>query len=125
LQKLANLKLSFAENDYLVPVEYIGENNGMRLVDTSFEAWNLGPVSSELYHKDLWPSPVRNVFFDAKRFRENDGRRSKLIDICNKYLGETPGKLMVTSKNTPSARKNLFEFDHRERVRWGNWVSLI
>jgi hypothetical protein len=37
----------------------------------------------------------------------------------------------VTSKNTPSARpanqiqKNLFEFDHRERVRWGNWVSLI
>jgi len=21
--------------------------------------------------------------------------------------------------------QNLFEFDHRERVRWGNWVSLI
>jgi hypothetical protein len=24
-----------------------------------------------------------------------------------------------------SDSKNLFEFDHRERVRWGNWVSLI
>src|ERR1700731_1595126 len=23
-----------------------------------------------------------------------------------------------------SDSKNLFEFDHRERVRWGNWVSL-
>jgi hypothetical protein len=24
-----------------------------------------------------------------------------------------------------SDSENLFEFDHRERVRWGNWVSLI
>ena len=24
-----------------------------------------------------------------------------------------------------SDSKNLFEFDHWERVRWGNWVSLI
>jgi hypothetical protein len=39
--------------------------------------------------------------------------------------------LLVTSKKYPfraackSDSKNLFGFGHRERVRWGNWVSLI
>ncbi|MGH6794035.1 MAG: Panacea domain-containing protein [Methylocella sp.] len=88
--------LSLQKMLYLAQVEYIGEHDGERIVDTAFEAWNFGPVSPELYHKVkiFGSGPVRNVFFGARRFREDDKRRSKLIDVCRKYLGKRPGELV-------------------------------
>ncbi len=47
-----------------------------------------------------------------------DGVISSLIRIG--HLEKYPFRAACESDS-----KNLFEFDHRERVRWGNWVSLI
>ena len=35
---------------YLAHLDYMGKNNE-RLVESSFEAWDYGPVQPELYHK--------------------------------------------------------------------------
>jgi uncharacterized phage-associated protein len=88
--------LSLQKMLYLAQVDYIGEHDGERIVDTVFEAWNLGPVSPELYRKVkiFGADPVKNVFYDARKFRDDDIRRSKLVDVCKKYLGKTPGELI-------------------------------
>lgn len=88
--------LSLQKMLYLAQVEYHGEHAGERIVDTAFEAWNLGPVSPELYRKVkiFGADSVRDVFYDARRFREDDIRRSKLVDVCQRYLGKTPGELV-------------------------------
>jgi hypothetical protein len=46
----------------------------------------------------------------------------KIIDVIGVvgHLEKYPFRAAYKSDS-----KNLFEFDHRERVRWGNWVSLI
>jgi uncharacterized phage-associated protein len=88
LQKLA----------YLAQVDHFARF-GLPLVDTTFEAWDLGPVSPDLYHKvKIFGSrPVRDVFYNARNFREDDERRRTLKRICKKYLGKRPGELVEIS----------------------------
>lgn len=80
---------------YLAQVEFLGENE-RRLVDTTFEAWNLGPVSPNLYHKVkvFGAAPVKDVFYDARVFTRHDPRREKLDSVCDRFLGKRPGDLI-------------------------------
>lgn len=81
---------------YLSQVEYSGKFAGDRLVDTVFEAWDYGPVSPDLYHKVkmFGSEPVRDVFYDALRLREDSPRKQVLDDVCDAYLSIRPGKLI-------------------------------
>lgn len=80
---------------YLAQVEFLGENE-RRLVDTTFEAWNLGPVSPDLYHKVkvFGAAPVKDVFYGARVFRGHDPRREKLESVCDRFLGKPAGNLV-------------------------------
>jgi uncharacterized phage-associated protein len=84
---------------FLAQVDYAAANSGSRLTDTTFEAWDLGPVSPDLYHKVkiFGSQPVRDVFYDARHFREDDPRRRTLANVCRMYLGKRPGKLVEIS----------------------------
>lgn len=83
---------------YLAQVEHF-DRFDKPLVETTFEAWDLGPVSPDLYHKlkIFGSGPVRDVFYDARNFREDDERRRLLRRICRKYLGKRPGELVEIS----------------------------
>jgi len=81
---------------YVAQMYHMGRSNGERLVDTKFEAWDYGPVSPELYRRArmFGSSPIKNVFFDARDFREDDPRRAELISVCDELLPMKPGALV-------------------------------
>jgi uncharacterized phage-associated protein len=61
--RLTNLSLQ--KILYIAQMVYMGEHAGARLIDTEFEAWAFGPVSSPLYHKvrAFGAGAIENVFF--------------------------------------------------------------
>ncbi|KAA6205363.1 MAG: DUF4065 domain-containing protein [Candidatus Tokpelaia sp.] len=92
---------------YLAQMFHMGRHEGRRLVDTSFQAWDFGPVSPELYHrvKDFGAQPITEIgedifsqpgetFPEARLFQPEDPRKKTLDDICDKFLSWTPGQLV-------------------------------
>ncbi|MGU3388536.1 Panacea domain-containing protein [Methylobacterium sp. D53M] len=81
---------------YLAQMIHMGRNEGERLVDASFEAWDYGPVEPELYGKVrmFGSKPISNVFFEARRFKEDDERRIFLEEICRDLLPKRAGELV-------------------------------
>lgn len=92
--KLSNLSLQ--KILYMAQLYYMGKNNGARLVDTHFEAWDYGPVSPELYHKAkvFGAGPVEDVFYSARVFGKDDPRRALLIEVADDLLDISPGELV-------------------------------
>jgi uncharacterized phage-associated protein len=72
---------------------HMGRNRGARLVDTDFEAWDYGPVSPALYRKArmFGASPIQDVFYEARKFKDDDQRRKDLEQVCNELLPLRPG----------------------------------
>lgn len=81
---------------YVAQMEYMGRNDGARLVDTDFEAWDNGPVSPSLYHKlkAFGSYPVRDVFAAARKFRESDARATLLGRVYGELENKRPGALI-------------------------------
>ena len=80
---------------YLSQMFYLGMT-GERLADVSFEAWDYGPVAPEVYRqvRSFGSSPIKNVFFNARRFAEGSSRRKLLSDACRDLLPMKPGELV-------------------------------
>lgn len=59
---LTNLELQ--KMLYLAHMQYMGQTNGSRLMDETFEAWDYGPVSPEVYWyvRDFGRAPIKNIF---------------------------------------------------------------
>lgn len=81
---------------YLAQMIYMGRNNGARLFDGDFQAWDYGPVEPRLYRKvkTFGASPVKDVFHNALKFKENDGRRKIMDDVCDRFLKFSAGDLV-------------------------------
>lgn len=111
--RLSNLPLQ--KLLYLAQVDFIGSQFGERLIDTAFEAWNYGPVSPDLYHKVkmFGASPVHDVFFDALALRSDSLRKATLDEVCDKFLGLNPGKLIEATHWDHGAWAKKYEPDIR------------
>ena len=83
---LSNLELN--KMLYLVQVFHMGREDGSPLFDASFEAWDYGPVIPDIYHsaKRFGPSAIKDVFYSALSFKENDSRKKVMDDVCEKFL---------------------------------------
>lgn len=90
---LTNLKLQ--KLLYMAQMLYLGRTNS-RLTDTNFEAWDYGPVSPNLYHKVkmFGNTPIEDVFFDARNFKQDDPRRGVLDEVCDKLLEKRSAELV-------------------------------
>jgi uncharacterized phage-associated protein len=83
---------------YMIQMDYLGKT-GQRLVEADFEAWDYGPVEPALYRKVrmFGSDPVRDVFMDARRFKEDDERRKEIDFACDRLLKMKPGQLVDIS----------------------------
>jgi len=91
--KVSNLQLQ--KILYLAQMVYLGQE-GERLCDTEFEAWDHGPVSPRLYRqvRMFGAGPVQDVFYDARPFAASSKRREILADACRDLLPMRPGQLV-------------------------------
>lgn len=60
----SDTNLELQKKIYIPHMVFLGRNEGRRLIDESFEAWDYGPVIPSLYHtlKSYGAGPVGNVF---------------------------------------------------------------
>jgi uncharacterized phage-associated protein len=92
--KVSNLQLQ--KIFYMAQMYHMGQNNGARLVDTEFQAWDYGPVCPTLYRKAkaFGSNHLKDIFFDARTFRDTDSRKKLLVEVCKDLLKKPPGALV-------------------------------
>jgi uncharacterized phage-associated protein len=81
---------------YLAQMTFMGENNGARLMDADFEAWDYGPVVPHVYRRAriFGAGPIQNIFFSEPRI--NDGlRESHLHNVATFLADKKPGELVA------------------------------
>jgi SCO1/SenC family protein len=98
-------KIQAVTKAFKVYVEKVPGENGDYTVDHY----------DRLSHGQAWP--FRESLQSGQATEIGRGRAGK---ISAGHLEKYPFRAACKSDS-----KNLFEFDHRERVRWGNWISLI
>jgi len=92
--KISNLQLQ--KILYMTQMVYMGQNDGARLVDANFEAWDYGPVEPSLYQRVrmFGSRPIQDVFYAARPFKANDPRRIILDEVCDELVHRRPGELV-------------------------------
>jgi uncharacterized phage-associated protein len=91
--KVTNLGLQ--KSLYIAQMLFMGENNGARLVDTDFEAWDYGPVAPQVYRRVrmFGANPIQDIFFAESRI--TDGlREAHLNNVCAFLANKKPGELV-------------------------------
>lgn len=81
---ISNLKLQ--KILYLAQMSYMGNHEGRALIDGSFEAWDYGPVSSEVYNEvsGFGRNPIDDVFTEMPYVDEEE--KECLITYSNDLL---------------------------------------
>ncbi len=91
---------------YISNMIYMGRNEGRRLIEEDFQAWDYGPVISDVYYalKAFGASPVKNVF---RRYSFEDPDNNDLAYLDWAYEG--------LKNKSPSA---LVSMTHWEEGAW-------
>lgn len=89
---LTNLELQ--KMLYLAQMMFLG-TRGERLFNSSFEAWDYGPVLPEVYRqvKAFGSQPIRNIFFGIRDVRD-EARGEMLDDAYDQLSKKTAGQLV-------------------------------
>jgi uncharacterized phage-associated protein len=91
---ISNLKLQ--KMMYITQMIHMGRNEGDCIFDADFQAWDYGPVIPALYHrlKRFGAGPISDVLSRAKKFRDDDARRTVMDDVCQRFLKYSAGDLV-------------------------------
>ncbi len=90
--QLSNLKLQ--KMLYMADMNFVGQN-GVRLLNEDFEAWDYGPVLPSLYQKckAFGSKPIPHVFWGAQSITGT--AEAKMLDLAWENLkSATPGQLV-------------------------------
>ncbi len=81
---------------YINQMLFMGKNNGERLVDASFEAWDYGPVEPNLYRKVclFGNKPIQDIFFVATP-PVTSPEFIAIQEGCRFLLNRKPGELVA------------------------------
>ena len=81
---------------YLAHMFHLGCNDGERLVDANFEAWDYGPVEPRLYARVrmFGSDPIEDVFFGHDEPEEGTPEYESLDHACKALLGRSSGELV-------------------------------
>jgi len=76
---------------------YMGQNDGARLVDEEFQAWDYGPVLPDVYHKAkvFGADPVGNVFHSVEVPRADSGEAEMLQRAYEAASDLSPSRLVA------------------------------
>lgn len=93
--KVTNLSLQ--KTLYIAQMLFMGENNGARLIDASFEAWDYGPVLPDVYRRVrmFGANPIQDIFFNEPRFINDGLREIHLHNTCTFLADKKPGELVA------------------------------
>lgn len=96
---------------YLAQMLYMGDHDGERLFDGSFEAWDYGPVEPTLYRKvkRFGADPIEDVFWNAREFADKSLRLAFLEDACPQLLKYSPRELVGITHWDGGAWAGLYE----------------
>ena len=80
---------------YLAQMMYMGQHNGARLLNGSFEAWDYGPVQPSIYSqvKMYGRDPIRGGFFGVGSLPVSD--RQKMLDDAYDQLSKMTAAKLV------------------------------
>jgi len=96
---------------YLAQLMYKRRYPNGKLVDTDFQAWDLGPVAPSLYHKAkvFGSEPVKNIFHSVENVdKELD---VYLYDTCDKLKGKSAAYLVQMTHRTGGAWARYYRPD--------------
>ncbi len=81
---------------YIAHMIHMGQHSGARLINSSFEAWDYGPVEPHIYHKVkmFGSNPVENVFYFVRDV-SSCAETATLDEACSKLLAKKPGELVA------------------------------
>lgn len=99
--QLSNLKLQ--KMLYMADMNFVGQN-GTRLLNEDFEAWDYGPVLPSLYQKckAFGAKPVPHVFWGAQNISGTS--EAKMLDSAWDHLkSATPGQLVEATHSKSGA----------------------
>ena len=82
---------------YMAHMVHMGRTAGERLVDTTFEAWDYGPVDPRLYARVrmFGSDPVEDVFFRDAAPDAGTPEHANLDEACNALIGRSSGDLVA------------------------------
>jgi uncharacterized phage-associated protein len=107
--RLTNLELQ--KILYLAHMLHMGRNDGARLVDASFEAWDYGPVEPHLYRRvSMFGSDqIEDVFFNNDFPDENTAEHASLVEASEFLIGKSAGELVSLTHWTEGAWAQVYE----------------
>ncbi len=113
--KVTNLQLQKVL--YLAQMVHMGQNEGQRLADANFEAWDYGPVEPTVYRKVrmFGSSPIQDVFTESRKFKDGDARRAVLEQVCDDLLPRRAGELVEITHWKDGAWARHYEAGTRGR----------
>ena len=125
--KLSNLEMQ--KLLYIAHMVHLGKHH-TPLVSGNFEAWDLGPVHPDLYHKAkiFGSSPVKNIFRSIPD--PEDGTELDMLNKTIKVLATLPGARLVAithwnegawAKNYLPGARNIIIPESHIRDEYRNW----
>ena len=105
--RLSNLELQ--KILYLAHMKFMGENDGRPMISSDFEAWKLGPVIPELYHrlKSFGSRSIPDLFLVDRNMRLPEHR--VVQSVVRDFADSSPGQLV--------------ELTHRQNGAWSRYYE--